>query len=425
MVSNAIEQQSTRDKQYWIKLAALVVTSAGCLGIALQGAAGVSFLVPMLIALILGGMNGFVNLLETVELIERILWRGDRNPNDGKKRLSIPEILRKLDTRGKQIKFLLGCFAFMLTGGLFIGSGFAIIHGASFLAIVAYIGAILIGVIMIMQELEVWLSKYDDLDKLPKPPRSTRKPKTADGAVPSTKLWWWLGWVISAGNVFAVSFLFAYGLSYVVPTLVIGSTLWWVAVFSVLALTAVGGFCEVVFYMSFLPAFCGNFFTPNFKRDKKSSRKQLSRWDVLKQKWAKSRAYTLVSILSVLGNAAVNLIVFYTTSRLAWAQCFGVLVHLKVMSFFPSGGIVLGLSVSIAAFAGVASAILGLEFFLDTEDIRDNVSSMLKLASNASYTSEIHDELPSSLCVEEFCYPVSSYGGHSDNYCEYESSPGP
>ena len=193
-------------------------------------------------------MGGFINLLENVG-VETFFWRGDPNPPDGVQRRTICGILKELKDWRKKFLFVLGCFAFVFTGGLFIASGFAIIHGASFLALLAYAAAVLIGLMMIFQEMEVWLGIYDDY---------------LNGTLQKTYQSKWgaaLGLFISIGNVLAVSFLFAYGLTYVFPSLVN-----WQYGVVVCSRRCRSGhlllvvFVRVFFYITFLMDFCANFF---------------------------------------------------------------------------------------------------------------------------------------------------------------------
>ena len=66
----------------------------------------------------------------------------------------------------------------------------------------------------------------------------------------------------------------------------------------------------------------------------------------MKAKWqagVTDKVYTVIGMLSVGGNALVNAMVFYSTSKLAFSGLFGALINLEVLTGMPPVAVVLAL----------------------------------------------------------------------------------
>ncbi len=309
-----------------------LVALAGALGVGLQNfLAFLSFLLdlgrigPQLaqaLAITLGGaVSGVVNLWMNLGLL-----------NDFFKRLTGETSMPKLQG-WKKFRYWAGSLVFIVTGVLFGMTAFAF-GGVGVLASIGIAAGILVAAIMMIQELETWLSSFDE------------KKKAAPHAVPlsfsqTIQAWWKnltpaksTALVISLGNVLALSLLFAFGLtSFLTMTGV--PLIPAITVAFVVSFTA-GAFTEFYFYHFFLAKFCQ-------KIDNKFNKfMQLS------------TDKKLLGIISVSLNAATN-------AALAYA---GIVLLNTVLATAGMSALPMVVIIVAAVFSGLASFILGSNFWL-------------------------------------------------------------
>lgn len=349
-----------------------------------------------------GACNGMVNYFINVELLEGFLARitNDKEP-------------RKL-TGWRKFRYYAGLFAFTMTGVLFGMMAFAF-SAASPLAILALAAGVFVAIIMTIQEVETWLQSFDETVKfLMTAPNDDDKDKvTSDNHVLIIYIdsiykigfcnkqgkyeekeiqdvaiiamlqqqyeeageienalhleqinqllisldscsqkrslkdifnaWWSTltlkkacGHMIAAGNVLALSLLFTLSIVDVLiavqvaafPALIIGLAV---------AFTF-GAFTEFYFYNFFLAKFCNKF-------DEK--------WEKMK-----STKYAPLGYACITTNAFVNAALTYAGVGLL----SGALVLAGIA--MPPLGLIIGLSAVSAIFAGSASFILGMDFWI-------------------------------------------------------------
>lgn len=262
-------------------------------------------------ALATGGVcSGAVNFFINMDLLDAFL-----------KRLTSDEIRVELSA-WDTFSYYAGIAVFSVTGVLFGMMAFTF-SAATPLALLAIASGVFVALIMTIQEIETWLQKFD-------PPTVNDDEDTAD----------WLGTicghVIAGGNVLALSLLFTLGLSEVLIALQVAAFPAFIIGLSV-AFTF-GAFTEFYFYDFFLAKFCGHF---------------ASKWNEMIH-----CDYAPLGFLCIGVNAIVNAALTYSgVGLLAGALALAGIA-------LPPAGVILALSVVSAIFAGSASLILGMDFWI-------------------------------------------------------------
>lgn len=258
--------------------------------------------------------SGLVNLCINIDLLnsfaDRLTGEKATYPGKGWQRFS----------------FYAGSLIFITTGILFALTAIAF-GPAGPLAMLGIIAGVFVGLIMMIQELETWLKAFNEEHEY-------------------VSFWegltnWWhhltlgkaMGTFIALGNTLALSLLLTSGLGLflmgfgvpIVTALIVG--------FSI-AFT-VGAFTEFYFYNKFLSDFCHDFTT--------------------KCKALLDSDYAFVGVVSIIINAGVN-------TALCYAGVFMLSGFAASASLaFPP----LGLAIIAAGFGGLASLLLGADFWID------------------------------------------------------------
>jgi hypothetical protein len=291
-----------------------------------------------------GGIcSGMVNFWMNVELLEGFFKRITSNEEYQYKKLN----LSTLET----IQYFGGILVFVVTGILFGLMAFTFAMTGP-LAILSFAAGIFVACIMTIQEVETWLNSYEQT--------------TEDAIAPLSNIELmgkWLGHIIAIGNVFALSLLFTLSVAQglialevaALPALIIG--------FSI-AFTF-GAFTEYYFYNFYLADFCKNFIT---------------KWEQINSIPNAWFGFACVTI-----NAFVNAAQAYAGIELLT----GLLLTANIAA--PPLALVVTIAASCAFFAGAASLILGLDFW-----IRQNP---VKKAPEVKYpdVSSANDELDEAI----------------------------
>lgn len=264
-----------------------------------------------------GVCSGMVNYFINLDLLEGFL---ERITSDK----SSPE----LSTWQKWLYFS-GIFVFSVTGVLFGLTAFTF-SAATPLSILGLASGLFVALIMTIQEIETWLQGFDDADD-----KSTLYDLFIQWTASLTmgKL---CGHIIAAGNVLALSLLFTFGLAEVLTMASVAAFPAFIIGLSV-AFTF-GAFTEFYFYNFFLAKFCDQMAT---------------KWEAMKNSQHASFGFLCIGT-----NAFVNAALTYSgvgllTTALATA---GIAC--------PPVGVIIALSVVCAFFAGSASMILGMDFWI-------------------------------------------------------------
>lgn len=312
-----------------------IISGLGALGVALQNYPAVEFLLNGLVNGIMpanklsnslvnlaafgaGGVcGGVVNFWMNVKLLDCFIDRMTSNKEYQYKQLSV----------WQQVQYFGGISVFVVTGVLFGLMAFTFAMEGPF-AILSIAAGIFVAGIMTVQEVETWLSSYDY--------------KEASADLPLTNeqlLGKWCGHLIAVGNVLALSVLFTLSLAQslcainiaIIPALLVGTSI---------AFTF-GAFTEYYFYNVYLADFCQNF----------------------QQKWALMMAdkHAWMGLLCTSTNGFVNAALTYTGVELLAA----LLVTAEIA--LPPVAALTALAVILACFAGSASLILGIDFWISSK----------------------------------------------------------
>lgn len=264
-----------------------------------------------------GGLcSGMVNLQMNIDLLNKFVERLHSDKPYQYESLGFWE----------QVQYFGGIAVFVVTGILFGLTAFTFAM-ASPLAILSVAVGLFVAAIMTIQELETWFKSYD-----PKPDEDTT-PLT-----PTQTLGAWVGHTIAIGNVIALSLLFTLSLAESLmalqfaafPALMIGL---------VIAFTF-GAFTEFYFYDAYLADFCKDF--------------QKNWQDMM------ATSYAPLGLLCISTNAFVNTALTYSALELLT----GLLITAQVA--LPPAAVIMGISVIASFFAGSASFILGMDFWVET-----------------------------------------------------------
>jgi hypothetical protein len=269
--------------------------------------AGVSRLIR-LISLGFGGVSsGMVNFFINMDLLDAFFKRfSGESPS--------PSL-----TGWVRVQYVAGIVVFVGTGLLFGFTAFAFAITTPF-AVIAITAGLFVAIIMTIQELETWLQSFDD--------QSTETTEFSIGKL--------CGHIIAAGNVLGLSLLFTLGLT---ETLIFFNVAAFPALMVGLSIAFSGGaFTEFYFYNFFLAKFCHSF-------DKK--------WELMKDTKFASFGFFCIS-----SNALVNLALTYSG--------VGLLSFVLVTAgiALPPTWVIIGISVVSGVFAGAASFLLGMDFWI-------------------------------------------------------------
>jgi hypothetical protein len=319
------------------------------------------------LAAVLGGFcTGIINFSINTELLDSFIHRILHKPS--------PEL-----SGWQKFRYWLGCGVFILTGILFGLT--AIAFGPTGpLAIVSLTAGIFVAIIMMVQELETWLESFDNPDNLPK--KSLKELFYEwKNSLNNGKL---LGFVISIGNVVALSLLFTVGLCTFFTGMGVAA-LPAVAISFGLAYTC-GAFTEFYFYNRFLSAYCDKF-SDNWKK-------------------LMEGPYPYLGIACAATNAVVNGILAYV----------GVMMIISLLAAaslaVPPLTVMIGIAATLAVFAGAASGILGMNFWLkksvDLKKYMNNTDTLLS-PSTSDTTSVLRIISTESTPAQTFTAYTPSY----------------
>ncbi|NCT57036.1 MAG: hypothetical protein GW760_04910 [Legionella sp.] len=246
----------------------------------------------------------------------------------------------------EQAKYLGGSFIVIGTGVLFGLMAFTFAMGSP-LAMVSVALGLFVTIITMIQELEAWLAAWD-----PKNGPTTGLPQSFSE---------WCGYMIAVGNVLAFSLMFTLSLA---QTLI----LFHVAAVPALAIGAAvsflfGGFTEYNFYAPYLTKLCGQF----------------------GEKWQEMMASdrALVGLLCMSVNALVNAALTYATLELLTALMVSASIAL------PPVAVVTVLSVALTVFAGSASFLLGMNFWISQASTSPIDSESVSRTSSVTFVSSL------------------------------------
>lgn len=337
---------------YWL---ARIISALGALGVALQNYLAVEIFLKGLIygtkwfsklikplSIVTGGAcSGMVNLWMNIPLLEGFFARMDSNDDYFYKTLNLWE----------KIQYFGGIFVFVVTGILFGLMAFTFAMEGP-LAILAVASGVFVSVIMTIQEVETWLKSYN-FNKTEEKPLSDYQ-----------KLGKICGHIIALGNVLGLSLLFTLSLAESLILLQIAALPAFTIAFSV-AFTF-GAFTEYYFYNFYCAEFCKDFY---------KNCQLMSTTD-----------HPFLGALCVLTNASVNAALTYSG--------VGLLSGLFVTAGLgvPSVVFITGLSVVSAFFAGSASFILGMDFWIGDKPKNVQVKKTIVETNQKPSPSPANDE---------------------------------
>lgn len=271
------------------------------------------------LALSLGGIcSGVANVCINIELLENFVERITQKPR--------PKLVG-----WQRFRYWFGSGVFIFTGVLFGLTAFAF-GPIGPLAALGIAAGVFVAAIMAIQELETWLESFDNQKEGNK--KSLKDIfKEWKASLTKSKC---LGIAIAVGNVVALSLLFTMGL---------GSFLMGVGVPALPAIITAftfaftgGAFTEFYFYNRFLSSFCNN----------------------IKENWQKfwQAKHPLIGLVCGAVNALVNGVLSYVGIMMIT----GLLVTAGIA--VPPLGVVIAVAASVAVCAGLASFILGIDFWI-------------------------------------------------------------
>lgn len=351
-----------------------ILAAAGAFGCAVQNYQGVAECMTTLlanqlsslsiqaIALGAGGLcSGLTNYWMNKALLEDFFKRmTDKGPSQ----------VEKYGLTGwKKIQYYLGIAIFIISGILFglVALTFAL---QSPLALAGIAVGFLVTTIMTIQEVETWLSSYDQEKSLDKTPLTS-----------SQKTGKWIGHIMAIGNVIALSLLFTLSLSQslmllnvgVVPALIIGFAISF----------SIGAFTEYFFYNFYLSDFCKSF---------GDNMKAMNECDNAK-----------AGYFCVITNALVNAALTYVGITLLASVIIGANIFCPPM-------ILITISAALSAlFAGSASFTLGVGFWLSQNQKKEEKGEVEMVEMKSNKKNEVVEaESPSSAKNRNSFWPLSS-----------------
>ena len=287
-----------------------------------------------------GGLcSGMVNFWMNVELLDGFFQRMTSNEDYQYKRLNL--------TTWQQIQYFSGIVVFVVTGILFGLMAFTFaMEGPLFMLSVAV--GLCVAAIMTIQEVETWLSSYEKKGPL------SEKPLTNSQLIGK-----WVGHLIAAGNVLALSLLFTLSLAEGLIALHVMAFPALIAGFSV-AFTF-GAFTEYYFYNVYLSNFCKDF------------GENWTQMTMIPQAW--------FGLSCVATNAFVNSALTYAGVELLTGLLLTATITL------PPLGIITALAAVSAVFAGSASFVLGLDFWIRQNPVQPQPIAVKEKTSFATHFS--------------------------------------
>lgn len=270
--------------------------------------------------------------------------------------------------------FYVGSFVFITTGILFALTAIAF-GPAGPLAILGIIAGVFVGLIMMIQELETWLKAFNEEHEY-------------------VSFWqgltnWWhqltlgkvIGTFIALGNTMALSLVLTPGLGLFLAGFGVPIATALIVGFSIAF--SVGAFTEFYFYNQFLSGFCNKF--------------------IQKCQDLLQSDYAAVGVISIIINAGVNTALCY-----AGVFMFSSLALSAGLAFPP-----LGLAIVAAGFGGLASLLLGADFWIDNSKhlvgwfATKKIDKPITKASTVSMTQSLNTACPQNDKNEEPSIPVN------------------
>ncbi|MCH9756532.1 MAG: hypothetical protein K0U37_05010 [Gammaproteobacteria bacterium] len=332
----------TQDYEDWAKeygysgVFSNVLSGLGALGVALQNYQAVELFLKAVttwstgfiqaMALGAGGAcSGMVNLWMNMDLLDKFFTR----------MMSDKAYQYKKLTAWQQLQYFGGIFVFFVTGVLFGLMAFTFAMEGP-LAMLSIAVGVFVAAIMTIQEIETWLSSYDE-----------KEVTEAESLTALQKIGKWCGHIIAVGNVIALSLLFTLSLAEalmvlhlaVIPALGIGAAV---------AFTF-GAFTEYYFYNFYLADFCKDFG---------------DNWSLMME-----APHAFMGFMCVFTNAFVNAALTYSALELLTALLITAEVAL------PPVAIITALSLVSAFFAGSASFILGMDFWIGSKPAEPEIKA--------------------------------------------------
>lgn len=325
----SISQYSARIQSY-----ARVFAGLGALGVALQNYQAVAIFITgiacggipasrllnwsiQIAAMGSGGLcSGMVNYWMNLELLDGFFSRMTSKEDYQYNRLNL--------TMWQKIQYLSGIVVFVVTGILFGLMAFAFAMEGP-LAMLSVAAGLCVAIIMTIQEVETWLKGYEQNDTAIDAPLTEQQ-----------QIGKWVGHIIAAGNVLALSLLFTLSLAQGLIALQVAAMPALVGGFFV-AFTF-GAFTEYYFYNFYLADYCKDF----------------------GENWTKMMAieHAWFGVLCTAINAFVNGALTYTGVELLT----GLLLSANIA--LPPVALITTIAAISAIFAGSASFILGLDFWI-------------------------------------------------------------
>ncbi len=295
------------------------------------------------IAISFGGVcTGVVNLCINVELIESFIDRFVQN--------NFPKDLKG----ARKFRFWFGCAVFIVTGILFGLTALAF-GPIGTLAAIGIAAGLFVSVIMVMQELETWFRSFKTNKPLKDIFTDWKKSLTKGKIV---------GIAIAVGNVVALSLLFTLGLASLLTYVGVAALPAFIIGLSV-AFTG-GAFTEFYFYNEFLSDFC----------------------DKIKERWKefKTTPYPVLGAAISIINASINGILAYTGIMMIT----GLLTAASIA--VPPIGVMIAIAATAAVFAGTASLILGVDFWISRFKKKEEPAASPAIKRSLSTTALLMDE---------------------------------
>ncbi len=282
-----------------------------------------------------GGLcSGVVNYWMNVELLEEFYKRMTSNEEKYTRKRTLPS---RLPAGWEKFQYFAGIFVFVVTGLLFGLMAFTFAAQGP-LALLSIAAGVFVAGIMTIQEVETWLQSWDDWED-----EQNEQDKKIEA--PLTKLQLlgkWIGHLLAAGNVLALSLLFTLSLAQALMAFQIAAFPALITGFAV-AFTF-GAFTEYYFYNVYLSDFCKKF------------GENLGKMLAIPNAW--------FGFLCVSVNAFVNGALTYTGVELLT----GLLLAANMT--LPPLAAITALAAISAFFAGSASLILGLAFWIRQHPVR-------------------------------------------------------
>ena len=328
------ETQSYSTEYTYAGLFSRVLSGLGALGVALQNYQAVELFLKGMTsaskystqyiqaaAFASGGMcSGVVNFAMNVKLLDAFI---ERLTSDK------PYFYEQL-TPWEQVEYFGGIAIFIVTGILFGLMAFTFAMTGPF-ATLSIASGVFVAAIMTIQEVETWLVAWDKWAKA-KLEGATEEEKLTDLQLIGK----WCGHIIAIGNVFALSLLFTLSLAESLMAFSIAANPAIIAGFAI-AFTF-GAFTEYYFYNEYLADFCKDFG---------------DNWELMM-----NSPYALLGLLTISTNAFVNAALTYSALELLTVMLMTASIAL------PPVAMITAISVAAAFFAGSASFILGMEFWI-------------------------------------------------------------